>query len=168
MIPDREEFVEDLKGSYATYYDVVPADGETELPLAFRADFHSRGERFFLVKKAKIWAAETNEYVYVYSAPSFTQEDIQACCDYAWGEGLKNVEPHSEHNYSNVHVIFVADEISEGARKAVCSQKQYKSYKMSLHGFSMMKTGYIDLSCAQYGTNKQGHDLEKFFKKLFP
>lgn len=168
MALDRTQFIEDLKKSYEIYYDLHAFEAGTELPLEFCADFHSVGESYFLVKNAKIWTSETNEYVYVFSAPVFDEETVGKCVDFSLEDGLAKVTPHKNHHYSNVITVFVADEISPAVRKAVTKRKFSKSYRMSLYGFSMLKTGFIDLSKEDYGTNPEGHDLVSFFKKLFP
>lgn len=168
MAIERKQFIEDLKKSYEIYYDLHQNESDTELPLEFRADFHSVGERYFLVKNAKIWTSETNEYIYVFSAPSFDRDIVGRCVSYALEDGLARVTPHKNHHYSNIITVFVADEIRPDVRKVISGQKFSKSYRMSLYGFSLLKTGFIDLSKGDYGTNAEGHDLTNFFKKLFP
>lgn len=167
MAFDRNQFVADLKGSYELYYDLIPAGDDDGLPLAFRAEFHSRGERYFLIKPAKIWSNETNEYVFVFSAPWFDRETVDACIQKAKETALPLIHPHAEHNYSNIHTIFVADSISEEIRQHIRKQHYSKSYRMNFHGFTLLKTGFIDLSTSDYGTNRDGHDMNKFFKDLF-
>ena len=168
MALERTQFIEDLKKSYEIYYDLYPNEASTELPLEFRADFHSVGESFFLVKRAKVWTSETNEYVYVFSSPVFDAELVGKCVDYALEDGLARVTPHKDHHYSNIITVFIADEISPDIRKVICKRRFSKSYRMSLYGFSLLKTGFVDLSKGDYGTNAEGHDLINFFKKLFP
>ena len=80
----------------------------TELPLVFRADFFSRGEHYFLTKSAVVWVNETNEYVYLFSAPSFDAETVEKCMDFAIEDAQPRVKPHKEHNYTNFITIFVA------------------------------------------------------------
>ena len=164
---DRNQFIEDLKGSYEMYYDLLPEEENGEIPLAFRADFHSRGEKYFLIKPAKIWSNETNEYVFVYSAPWFDREMIDRCVQYALDTALPLIHPHAEHNYSNVHTVFVADTVSEEVRRQIRKVRFSKSYRMNLHGFTILKAGWIDLQSSAYGTNRDGHDMNKFFKELF-
>ena len=168
MAIERAQFIEDLKKSYTIYYDLHSGDGTSGLPLEFRADFHSVGESYFIVKDAKIWTNETNEYVYVFSAPTFDAESVKRCVDYALEDGLAKVTPHKNHHYSNIITVFVAEEIGPDIRKVIAKQKFSKSYRMSLYGFSLLKTGFVDLSKGDYGTNAEGHDLINFFKKLFP
>ena len=61
MAISREVFLEVLKDSYSAYYSIVQ-NIETELPLAFRADYVARDERYWLTKSVKIWGNEKNEY----------------------------------------------------------------------------------------------------------
>jgi len=166
MARPRSQFLEDLEDSYSAYYDIHKGTEESKLPLAFRADFHSTGESYFLIKKAKIWTNETNEYVFVFSAPWFDADAVDECVQYALDTGLPLVKPHKEHYYSNIHAIFVADKVSPEIRSHIEKKKFSKSYKMSLHGFTLLETAYIDLSSDEYGTNKEGHTLNKFFKEL--
>ena len=67
-----------LKDSYSAYYNIVPAESEDGL-LAFRADYFSRDERYWLTKNIKIWGNETNEFAYIFTAPEFDIETIDAC-----------------------------------------------------------------------------------------
>lgn len=167
MAIERLSFLETLKDSYSAYYNINPNEGMTELPLAFRADFFSRGENYFLVKSAVIWVNETNEYVYLFSAPSFDVETVEKCMDYAIEDGLPRVKPHKEHNYTNFIAIFVADAFDADTVKAIKKRKFNKSYNHSLWGFSLLKSAAVDLGTKKVHTNSAGHDLSKFYRKLF-
>ena len=61
MAITREVFTKVLKDSYSAYYSIHD-DMETELPLAFRADYGARDEKYWLTKSVKVWANEKNEY----------------------------------------------------------------------------------------------------------
>ncbi len=164
MIADKESFLADFKESFTIYYDVFPAEASEELPLQFRADYHSRGEKYILVKEAQIWAAETNEYVYVFYAPSFDADTVRRCIDHALEDGLPRIKPHKEHMYTYIVAEFIADELGEDIKKVIKKSRFYKNYKLSLHGFSALKAAGLDLGTEKIVTNKIGHDLTKFFK----
>lgn len=163
---ERNEFLEVLKDSYSAYYNIIPAE-EGSAPLVFRADYFSRDERYWLTKKIKVWGNETNEFAYIYSAPSFTAADIDALEKKALDESLPRVKPHSEHQYTNVKLVFVADSVDEETAKRVKKLSFSKSYKFSLHGYTELKAGIVDLSTLKVTTNRAGYELEKYFSKLF-
>lgn len=167
MSIERAEFLNILAESYKAYYDVFPVENVGELPLAFRADFHSRDERYWLSKDIPVWGNETNEFAYVFSAPSFDESMAAKCIEYALNEGLPRVKPHREHHYTNIKVLFVADSFDDAVIKYIKKQKFQKSYKLSLHGFTMLKTAAVDLSRSKAFPNRDGHELEQYFSKLF-
>lgn len=163
---DRELFLEVLKDSYSAYYNIIPADAEAA-PLVFRADYFSRDERYWLSKNIKIWGNETNEFAYIFTAGSFTVEEIEACAKRALDESLPRVKPHKEHQYSNVKVIFIADTMDKAAAKAISKLSFSKSYKFSLHGYTELLAGGVDLATKEVCTNRAGHSLVNYFSKLF-
>lgn len=162
---ERNEFLEVLKDSYSAYYNITPA--EDEAPLVFRADYFSRDERYWLSKNIKVWGNETNEFAYIYSAPSFTAAEIDALEKKALEEALPRVKPHKEHQYTNVKLVFVADGVDAETAKHVKKLSFSKSYKFSLHGYTELKAGIVDLSTRKVSTNRAGYELEKYFSKLF-
>lgn len=167
MAIEREKFLEILRDSYSAYYNVVDTDAPADIPLAFRADYFSRSEKYWLNKKNVIWGNETNEYAYIFSAPEFTKELIEKCTDFALDDGLPRVKPHKEHQYTNVKVVFIADRLDEKEVKPLTKKEFSKSYRFSLHGFTNLLSGAVDLETQRTYTNRAGHSLEPFFNKLF-
>ena len=166
MAYPRGEFMEVLKDSYSAYYS-VDETAETELPHVFRATYQSRDEQYFLVKSAQIWGNEKNELAYVFSAPSFSPDSVKACVDYALADWLPRVRPHKEHQCTNVKVVFVADSVDEDSENAVRKQSFTKNYRLGLYGYTNLLAGMVDLSTRRTITNKAGHELVPYFKKLF-
>lgn len=163
---EREKFIEVLSDSYSAYYNVLPAQ-EGEAPLAFRADYFSRDEKYWLMKNIKVWGNETNEFAYVFSAPSYDAATIDKAVKMALDESLPRVKPHKEHQYSNVKLVFVADTVDKKIAKHVQKLSFSKSYKFSLHGYTELKAGIVDLSTRSVITNRAGHELVPYFSKLF-
>ena len=167
MALERSKFLEALEDSYSAYYNirhVTPPDG---LPLAFEADFLKRDERYFMIKSAKLYGNETNEFVYVFSEEQFSKEKTNACVQYALDDGLPRVQPHKEHQYTNIKVLFIADIFDEETRKNVASKHFQKSYHFSLWGYSSLITAAVDLTTEEVWTNPAGREMKKYFSKLF-
>lgn len=162
-----ERFLAVVEDSYGAYYNIVPNDGLTDLPLAFRGDYFSRNEKYWLTKSVKIWANETNEFAYIFAAPSFDPALVDKCLDYVLAESLPRVKPHSEHQYTNFKAVFIADSFDEATKKAVTKRSFSKSYHFSLYGYSNLLTAAVDLSTQKTVTNRAGSELVKYFRKLF-
>ena len=109
MAIPREQFQDILKDSFSAYYTIVE-NIDTDLPLAFRADYRLRDERYWLTKSVKIWGNEKNEYCYIFAADAFTPELAQKCMDWAIKDGIPRVKPHSEHQCTNIKVVLIADD----------------------------------------------------------
>lgn len=164
---EREKFLETLADSFGAYYDLHPVEQELEIPLKFRAHFYSRDERYWLSKNIPIWGNETNEFAYIFSAPSFDRELAARCIDYALNEALPLVKPHKEHQYTNVKVILLADSVDKDTAAYVKKRSFSKSYKFSFHGFSTLKSAIVDLGNKKTVTNAAGNELVAYFSKLF-
>ena len=168
MVIERDTFLEVLKDAYSAYYTIIPADGDTELPLSFRAVYGARDEQYFFVKSATIWANEKNEYAYVFSAPTFDVDTIDRCVSWALEDMLPKVKPHKNHQYTNAKVIFVAEKLEDAAVRAVQKKRFSKSYgPLSIQGYTELITAAVDLSRSKAFANPAGNDLPKFFGKLF-
>lgn len=167
MAIERENFLDTVADSFSAYYNLHMVQGEQTLPLAFRADYFSRDERYWLTKSIPIWGNETNEYAYVFSAPSFDRELAERCIDYALDEALPLVKPHKEHQYTNVKVILLADTVDADVARYVKKRSFTRNYKFSFHGFSTLKSAIVDLSTQKTVTNAAGYELADYFRKLF-
>ena len=163
---DRAVFLDVLKDSYSAYYNIVPAETD-DVPMIFRADYFSRDEKYWLTKSIKIWGNETNEFCYVFSAPEFDRKTVDACVKHALDESLPRVKPHKEHQYTNVKVIFVADKLQKDVAAHIKKLRFSKSYRFSLHGYTELKAGGVDLSTREAAANLAGHEMTAYFKKLF-
>ena len=115
------------------------------------------GERYWLTKSVKMWGNEKNEYAYIFTADSFTPELAERCVEWAWEDGIPRVKPHSEHQCTNVKVIFIADSVSPETEKAVKKMSRTKNYRFGLHGYSNLLTGITDL-----GTEKNRKAKKRF------
>ena len=162
----RERFLEKLNDSYSYYYDVVEGEAGSGLPLIFMAEFHARDEGYVLVKRARIWAAESNEYAYIFSVPVLDEETAEKCLDYTLEDAVPRIKPHREHKDSYIIAVFVADVISPEAEKAICLRTYEKSFKFGLEGWSTLKTAAVDLEKGVVRTNKAGANIQKTLKKL--
>lgn len=167
MAIDRIDFLDALADSYSAYYDIRRSEPGGELPLIFEADYYSRAERFWLTKKITVWANETNELAYIFSAPTFDESLASKCIDFALADALPKVKPHKEHQYTNVKVLLVADVFDKPVLKFIQRKAFSKSYRHSLYGFTLLKAAAVDLSREKAFPNKAGYELSGYFKKLF-
>ena len=168
MAIERSLFLELVKDAYSAYYSIVDDALAPDLPLAFRADYKSRDEQYFFVKSANIWGNEKNEYAYVFSAPEIDPATARKCLDWALQDMLPRVKPHKEHQYTNCKAVFITDTLSDETAQTVKKSKFSKSYGfLSTQGYTELIAAAVNLSTEAVVTNRVGHGLEDFFRKLF-
>lgn len=160
----RTEILEKTLHSYAAYYDV-----ERECPkepFAAEAAFHSHNDAYFLVKSATIGEAESHEYVFFASVDELDETLLKKFDQAAWETGISRVNPHANHRNTDVSLIILASSATEEARRLAPKLKHYKSYHMSLQGFSHYHLLVADLSTGKLICNPQGRSLKKLLGKI--
>ncbi len=193
---NRQDYLEKLIRSYAGFYNIdrydqadLPEeqrfDGEiigevrdieaaftpemvreSGLPLVARAIFHQHSSRYVLVKKAELWNADCNEYLYIYSMPHLTKELYDRALEYTVNEGSKLVDPKRGHMYSYVSALFLADQVDDDALAALKRCRIHKNFLFSLHGWMDVHTAVVDITQEQVTANGAGRDKVKILKRL--
>ena len=163
---ERQSFLTILEDSFSAYYDIVPQEHPT-LPMVFRGDYLKRDERYWLMKSIPIWASETGEFAYIFSAEQFSPELAKACIDFALEDGLPRVKPHKDPQHTDIKVRLIADSAQEETRRLVQKSSFTKNYHHSFWGFSNLLAAIVDLQEKKTYPNKAGYALEKYFRKLF-
>lgn len=133
--------------------------------LPAMAKFSSRGEKYVLVKKAKLWAMECYEHVLFLTPEVLTiaaLEDITSLLAEAERELVK---PHSEHMYTYLTAVILPQAGDEEAIRALRRFKKRKNYKLSFYGWSHMRLAVCLADGSLIETNADGKDLKKMLRK---
>ena len=69
----RETAIARLMESYKAYYDIhMFSDGQ--IPVKARCDFFEHSQKYVLSKKAELWSADCEEFLYLLDIPHLTLE----------------------------------------------------------------------------------------------
>lgn len=167
----REEFLDKLLKSYEVYYDVEKSDSMTDVPLVAKCSFFVHSEKYVLIKKAKLWSADSNEYVYIFSTEHLTKNIYEKCRDYAYEKGMALIKPGPEHMYTYITTIFSCDTCDTDAKKALKRCRLHKNFHFSLYGWMDFHTALVVSDSTNTNkdcivTNMSGHDNAKFLKRI--
>ncbi len=150
-----------LKDAYTHYFNDVALTGE--IPhLAANYEFYCTNECYVISKKVKLWSAETNEYVYVFSMPELTDGLCAECIDRALAQGLSRIHPHLDHKSSFVTAVFVCDHVDKGAESAIARTRIHKDFWFSLKGWMDLRAAALDLSTGRATVNSAAKELKDF------
>ena len=143
----REIAIERLLKCYRSSYNIHP-DEDDRNPITARCDFFEHSGQYVISKKAELWTADTEEFLYVLNIPHLTLE---------LGPG---------HMASYITPVFICDTCDEDARKALKKCHISKSFHFSLHGWMDHHTALVELSTGQIDANRGGRHTAKFMKKV--
>ena len=161
----KEKLLETLLQSYSAYFDIENNIYINDSYYDAVAKYHSRSEKYLLTKKAKLWAAETNEYVFFIKCNRFDCELFKKSSTDIIEQSLKMIQPHNEHMYTYISMIVIADEIDDAAREQFIKFNFRKNFLFSLHGWTELRIAVFNLAEKTIETNSLGKELKQNFKK---
>ena len=156
---EKQIKLEMLLEAYTHYFDIQRDVAAGEVTFAALAQYHSRSGKYILVKSARIWSIEMNEYVYFAVVDHLDAALLDTLYKAARDAGLALIKPHSEHMRSCVSLAVIADSIDEEAQKALRKIRFRKSFWLALHGWMEFCIAAIDLSAGQVFSNPAGKDV---------
>ena len=132
--------------------------------LVAEAGLHIHSEKYVLVKAAKLWEADNNEYVYIFSVPVLTKEIFEQCREQARADGMQRIEPGPNHMCSYITAVFLCDTCEPDALRALRRTRIYKSFKLAFHGWMDYHTGVVELSTGKTAANGSGRSTAQLLK----
>ena len=123
------------------------------------AEFHSTGERYVLVKRAKLWEVATHEYLFFDVVDELDGDGLAQAVDLMTTEALKLVEPRPNHMFSNISLVVIARSLGQGVEKAVRKVRFRKNFKWGLWGWSDLRVAVVDMARGRILTNAAGKAL---------
>ena len=165
MQDTREAAVERLLKSYEAYYNIHCFEA-AEKPLIARCEFFEHSQKYVISKRAELWSADCEEFLYLLEMPVLTLELFETWRDFVYQDGMKRIHVGPGHMYSYLTPVFVCDSCTEEARRALKKCRIYKSFHFSLHGWMDFHTAVIDLGNGRIDTNGGGRTMAKILKKV--
>lgn len=160
----REEILEQLLKGYQGYFDIERVKDEG--PLKAVCAFHIHNEKYVLTKKAKLWEADCNEYIYIFSMPKLTEDLYRQCERIAYDKGMEQIHPEPGHMYSYITAVFLCEESEEAAVRALKKCRIRKNFRFSYYGWMDFHTLLVDLGSGRMEANRSGREGKKRMAKM--
>lgn len=161
----REAVIARLLKSYEAYYNITLFEDHTS-PVRARLDYFEHAQKYVISKKAELWSADCEEFLYLIDLPHLTLELYKKWQDEIKEDGMKLLHVGPGHMYSFITPVFICDHCDQEARKALKKCRIYKSFHFSLHGWMDYHVAVIDLSKDRIDSNRSGHSVAKILKKV--
>ena len=125
------------------------------------AEFHSCGEKYVLVKRAKLWEVDTHEYLFFVLANRLDETQVRDLVSFMENDGLAKVVPEPNHMSSAISLVIVADSCTEEALRLVRKTKFRKNFAFGIRGWADLRVAAADLSTKRVTTNAMGKQLKQ-------
>ena len=125
------------------------------------AEFHSYGEKYVLVKRAKLWEVDTHEYLFFVLANRLDETQVRDLVSFMENDGLAKVVPEPNHMSSAISLVIVADSCTEEALRLVRKTKFRKNFAFGIRGWADLRVAAADLSTKCVTTNAMGKQLKQ-------
>ena len=114
----RDTAIAKLLESYRAYFNIIMFE-EEQKPLTAICEFFEHSEKFVLSRKAELWSADCEEFIYIFDVEHLTREIFEQCRDYARKDGMERAHIGPGHMYTYITPVFICDACDEEARKAL-------------------------------------------------
>lgn len=164
----RETAVATLLDRYEAYYNITRFE-EEQKPLTALCEFFEHSEKFILHRKAELWSADCEEFIFLYETERLTADIFRKCIDQAYEEGMKRANIGPGHMYTYITPVFICDSCDADARKALRKCRIYKSFHFAFHGWMDFHVAALEVTTDTITTNRSGKCLEAVMKRvLYP
>lgn len=162
---NRKEILESLLKSYQRYYN-IETYGQPGSYLAARCDYFEHAEKYVISRRAELWSANCEEFLYLFDVPKLTTEIYKQCEKLAYedGSGRMNVGPG--HMYTYITAVFACDDADEEAVRALKKSRIHKSFHFSLHGWMDYRAALVVSGKDGVSSNGAGRCVAKIMKKV--
>ena len=125
------------------------------------AEFHEHGEKYVLVKRAKLWEIDAHEYIFFVLSDLLTASDLDELIAFMKTDALAKVHPEPDHMTSYLSLVVVADDIEQGLDRKVRRTSYRKDFMLGLRGWADLRVAVVDLASQRVYTNSQGSKMAK-------
>ena len=156
----RELVLERLLEAHGTWYDVYRDHEFGGRVFPGYAEFHSHGEQYVLVKRAKLWEVDAFEYLFFVLADHLDNAQLDDLVGFITTTGLQKVHPDPNHMTSYLSLVIIADAVDGEAKKRARKTRFRKNFALGIRGWADLRLAVLDLSDGSVTVNSQGKDME--------
>lgn len=156
---EKQLFLKRILAAHERWYDVQRGYEYAGRTFPGYAEFHSYGEKYVLVKRAKLWGANTHEYVFFVLTDRLDAATLDDWVAFMETEGLAKVDPEQDHMSSAVTLAIVADCCDDEVEKRVRKTRFRKNFAFGMRGWADLRLVVTDISAERVYANAAGKQL---------
>lgn len=142
----RTDLLERILAAHQSFYDITRDylfEGRT-FP-AF-AEYHTYGEKYVLVKRAKLWEVNTHDFMFFECVDELDEAHLAEDISFMQEKALRKVDAGPNHMSSALSLVIIANSTTEAARKLAKKTRFHKEYRFGFRGWTDLRLCVVDLS----------------------
>ena len=160
---DKKDVLEMLLRALSQSFNISKLDN---YPMLARCEYFEETVSHFISRKAKLWSAEQEQFMYVIDSDFLDEDMYRKYFDLAYEDGMKRLNIGPGHMCSVISPVFICTDSSEKAEQLARKCNVSKSFKLSLHGWMEVRPAIINLTKECVISNRGGRDLSKSLEKV--
>jgi len=162
---DIHKYLETTEQKLSKYFDIKKPYRYKDLNMDLFAQSFIRNEKYFVTKKAIVYAFENNEYNFIKSYKNLDENQLNSFLDILKNATEDFVNPNNQHMSTVINgIIIVNDGFREDLKKIIEKFKFNRSFAFGFKGWSYIRLVVVDLNKGEVITNKRGKEVKKFYK----
>ena len=157
---ERDLILARLLYAHETYFNVVRNYEYADRMFPGYAEFHSHGEKYVLVKRAKLWEVDSHEYIFFDCKDQLSEKDLAAELEFMKNKGIEKVVPEPNHMSSFISLVLVVNSVETGLEKQIAKARFHKEFKYGIQGWADLRLVVVDLSERVVLTNAAGKEMK--------
>lgn len=147
MQPDkREDLLVRILAAHKSFYDIRRDYRYEGRVFPAFAEFHTFGEQYVLVKRAKLWEVNTHDFMFFEFADDLDAAALEDLIGFMTEKAIKKVAAGSDHMSSGITLVVLANSASDEACKLVKRTRFRKNYRLGFHGWADLRLAMVDFS----------------------
>lgn len=152
----------------SSYYDITTHIHLHGQLIDLFAALEVHNERYFVSQRAKLWLADTYEYVFMKSFNDLDQHTFQEFLTYLQNAIAHFAKPHSDHMETLITGVLVVDQEPDTHLQARASSFRYrKNFKLTLEGWAEIRLILVVPSSNTVIANRRGKEVKHFYAPVF-
>ena len=154
-----QEVLERLLLAHEGYFDVERDHAFGGRTFEGYAEFHSSTSQYVLVKRAKLWEANSHEYLFFTLVDHLDEATLDGLVTFMKTEGLSKVVLGPDHMSSALSLVIIADTVDPCIAGRVRKTRFRKNFQLGLKGWADLRLCVISLSDEAVHANAMGKEM---------
>ena len=142
----REDFLNRVIAAHESFYDIRRDYLFEGHRFPAFAEFHTYGEQYVLVKRAKMWEVNTHDFMFFEFADLLDTASLDAWVEFMTTKAIRKVNAGPNHMSSALTLVIIANQCTDEAFKRVKSIRFRKNYRLGFRGWTDLRLAVVDLS----------------------